>query len=135
MPFSFVFAVRGAKIVRVRIFTRDGKPSKPWAWRSRRCRRRIFNSCGRSAYRCKGSTWRRSSVRDLKATRHPYHPTLQTVSVPHLTIYDPDFEIDASRVDMPGFGIFHGLEGMRSFGVHGSRSGSDIAGRRAIGAK
>jgi hypothetical protein len=30
-----------------------------------------------------------------------------------LTIYDPDFEIDASRVDMPGFGIFHGLEGMR----------------------
>ena len=30
-----------------------------------------------------------------------------------LDIYDPDFEIDASRVDMPGFGIFHGLEGMR----------------------
>ena len=30
-----------------------------------------------------------------------------------LTIYAPDFEIDASRVDMPGFGIFHGLEGMR----------------------
>jgi ketosteroid isomerase-like protein len=30
-----------------------------------------------------------------------------------LDIYDPDFEIDASRVDMPGFGVFHGLEGMR----------------------
>ena len=30
-----------------------------------------------------------------------------------LEIYDPDFEIDASRVDMPGFGVFHGLEGMR----------------------
>jgi hypothetical protein len=30
-----------------------------------------------------------------------------------LAIYDPDFEIDTSRVDMPGFGVLHGLEGMR----------------------
>jgi ketosteroid isomerase-like protein len=30
-----------------------------------------------------------------------------------LDIYDADFEVDASRVDMPGFGVFHGLEGMR----------------------
>jgi ketosteroid isomerase-like protein len=30
-----------------------------------------------------------------------------------LNIYAPDFEIDASRVDMPGFGVFHGLKGMR----------------------
>jgi ketosteroid isomerase-like protein len=30
-----------------------------------------------------------------------------------LDIYDPDFEIDTSGVDMPGFGVLHGLEGMR----------------------
>ncbi len=30
-----------------------------------------------------------------------------------LDIYDADFEVDFSRVDMPGFGVYHGLEGMR----------------------
>jgi ketosteroid isomerase-like protein len=30
-----------------------------------------------------------------------------------LTIYAPDFEINASRVDMPGFGVFQGVKGMR----------------------
>jgi ketosteroid isomerase-like protein len=30
-----------------------------------------------------------------------------------LAIYDSDFEVNFARVDMPGFGIYHGLEGMR----------------------
>ena len=30
-----------------------------------------------------------------------------------LDIYDADFEIDTSRVDMPGFGVLRGFEGMR----------------------
>src|SRR4051794_9653388 len=30
-----------------------------------------------------------------------------------LSLFDPDIEIDTSRVDMPGFGIFQGLDGIR----------------------
>ncbi len=30
-----------------------------------------------------------------------------------LAIYDSDFEVNFARVDMPGFGVYHGLEGMR----------------------
>ena len=29
-----------------------------------------------------------------------------------LILFDPDVEIDTSRVDMPGFGVFHGLGGI-----------------------
>jgi ketosteroid isomerase-like protein len=29
-----------------------------------------------------------------------------------MTLFDPDIEIDTSRVDMPGFGVFRGLDGI-----------------------
>ena len=30
-----------------------------------------------------------------------------------LDLFDPDIEVDTSRVDMPGFGVFRGLDGIR----------------------
>ena len=30
-----------------------------------------------------------------------------------LNLFDPDVEIDTSRVEMPGFGVFHGFDGIR----------------------
>jgi ketosteroid isomerase-like protein len=40
-------------------------------------------------------------------------PEVVAAFVAWLELFDPDVEIDTSRVNMPGFGVFRGLDGIR----------------------
>ena len=39
-------------------------------------------------------------------------PEVATAFAAWLNLFDPEVEIDTSRVDMPGFGVFRGLDGL-----------------------
>jgi ketosteroid isomerase-like protein len=39
-------------------------------------------------------------------------PHLAAALAAYVTLFDPDVEIDTSRVDMPGFGVFRGFDGV-----------------------
>ena len=39
-------------------------------------------------------------------------PEVAAAFVAWLNLFDPEVEIDTSRVDMPGFGVFRGLDGL-----------------------
>lgn len=40
-------------------------------------------------------------------------PEVVAAFIAWLELFDPDVEVDTSRVAMPGFGVFHGLDGIR----------------------
>ena len=58
-----LFELRSGRIIRWVILGQPSRPSKPWGYRSRRCRRRTWRSCARSFARSSEATFRRASGR------------------------------------------------------------------------
>jgi ketosteroid isomerase-like protein len=54
----------------------------------------------------------------LAGDREAVPPQVAAAFVAWLDLFDPEVEVDTSRVDMPGFGVFHGLDGIRRLFEH-----------------
>jgi hypothetical protein len=48
----------------------------------------------------------------LEGDRDALQPKVAEAFLAWMNLFDPDVEIDTSRVDMPGFGVFRGFDGL-----------------------
>ena len=48
----------------------------------------------------------------LAGNRDAVPPEVAAAFLAWMNLFDPDVEIDTSRVDMPGFGVFRGFDGL-----------------------
>jgi ketosteroid isomerase-like protein len=48
----------------------------------------------------------------LVGNRDAIQPEVATAFLAWMNLFDPDVEIDTSRVNMPGFGVFRGFDGL-----------------------
>jgi ketosteroid isomerase-like protein len=48
----------------------------------------------------------------LVGDRDAIQPEMAAAFLAWMSLFDPDVEIDTSRVNMPGFGVFHGFDGL-----------------------
>jgi ketosteroid isomerase-like protein len=48
----------------------------------------------------------------LAGNRDAIEPEVAAAFLAWMNLFDPDVEIDTSRVNMPGFGVFHGFDGL-----------------------
>jgi ketosteroid isomerase-like protein len=48
----------------------------------------------------------------LEGDRDALQPEVAEAFLAWMNLFDPDVEIDTSRVNMPGFGVFHGFDGL-----------------------